>query len=153
VQTSGEVSVNNSGEDGEITGVQSDELGNAACMVDGSGSCWEPGILQRFAILLQGVLETFDCALTIIYHDIPVHAVETWKSTDGPLTLRPRGGGGTSHVPAFRLVGENHLDPACIVALTDCFTEFPAASDYPTLWCCVGNKSARVPFGSLVQVE
>jgi len=136
-----------------LPGMQSDELGNVVCMVDGSGSCWDPRIIRRFADLLQGVLETFDCELTIIYHDIPVHAIEAWKSTDGPLTLNPRGGGGTSHLPAFRYIEDNHLEPTCVVALTDCETTFPPPSEYPTLWCCVGNPSARVPFGTLIHVE
>ena len=68
-----------------LPGMQSEELGTVICRVDGSGSCWDPKIVVRFVQLLQGVLETFDCELTIIYHDIPVHAVETWKSSDGPL--------------------------------------------------------------------
>lgn len=136
-----------------LPGMQSEELGNVVCMVDGSGSCWDPNVIKRFAELLQGVLETFDCELTIIYHDIPVHAVETWKSSDGPLVLTPRGGGGTSHVPAFKYVEQQQLMPTCVVALTDCWTEYPSAPDYPVLWACVGNRQARVPFGPLVHVD
>jgi predicted metal-dependent peptidase len=135
-----------------LPGMQSEELGNVVCMVDGSGSCWDPKIVQRFAELLQGVLETFDCELAIIYHDIPVHAVETWKSSDGPLVLTPRGGGGTSHVPAFEYIDRHHLDPTCAVALTDCYTTFPSAPDYPVLWACVGNPQARVPFGTVLNL-
>lgn len=135
-----------------LPGMHSEELGTVVCMVDGSGSCWEPKVVNRFAELLQGVLETFDCELTIIYHDIPVHAVETWKSSDGPLVLTPRGGGGTSHVPAFEYV-DQRLSPTCVVALTDCWTEYPGEPGYPVLWACVGNRNALVPFGTLVHVE
>lgn len=136
-----------------LPGMQSEELGNVVCMVDGSGSCWEPNVIKRFAELLQGVLETFDCELTIIYHDIPVHAVETWKSTDGPLVLTPRGGGGTSHAPAFEYVEQRHLDPTCVVALTDCCTEYPSDPGYAVLWACVGNRQAQVPFGTLIHLD
>lgn len=136
-----------------LPGMQSEELGNVVCMVDGSGSCWDAGVVKRVAEVLQGVLEIFDCELTIIYHDIPVHAVETWQSSDGPLVLSPRGGGGTSHVPAFQYVEQHQLMPTCVVALTDCWTEYPSDPGYAVLWACVGNRQAQVPFGTLIHLD
>lgn len=133
-----------------LPGMHSEELGTVVLMVDCSGSCWSAPTLLRFASEIQGILDIFACELTILYHDVKVHDVVTWKSSDGPLVLTPQGGGGTSHGPAFDWVDQHMPDVACVIALTDLDTEFPHEPDYPVLWCSVGNATA--PWGRVITI-
>jgi predicted metal-dependent peptidase len=136
-----------------LPGLRSEELGDLVIAVDTSGSIGG-AMLARFAAELQGMLEAFDATLTVLYHDARVQHVQTWRSSDGPLVLEPRGGGGTDHAPVFEWVERNNLQPAALVCLTDLHTHFPArAPGYPTLWCAVNNPQPRAPFGQVLPVE
>ena len=137
-----------------LPGLRSEELGDIIVAVDTSGSIGGP-VLARFAGELQGILESFDVSLTILYHDSDITNVQLWKSSDGDLVLEPKGGGGTSHVPVFDWVRENAVDPpACMVCLTDMCSYFPEqAPEYPVLWAVVGNPNPVAPFGTAVEVE
>jgi hypothetical protein len=66
----------------------------------------------RFASEAEGILQAYDCALTILYHDAQIQHVQTWRSTDGPLMLEPKGGGGTDHHVVFEWVAEQGVDPS-----------------------------------------
>jgi predicted metal-dependent peptidase len=135
-----------------LPGLRSEELGDVVLAVDTSGSIGEKE-LSRFAAEAQGILEAFDCALTVLYHDAEVQKVQHWRSGDGPLVLEPVGGGGTSHVCVFNWVEEQGLQPTCIVCLTDLFTEFPEVpSAMPVLWAVIGDNDAQPPFGLRVSV-
>jgi predicted metal-dependent peptidase len=137
-----------------LPSLENEELGDIVALVDSSGSCWDQRILQRFASELNGILDSFPgTKLTIIYHDIPVHQVEEWDQNKGPLVLTPKGGGGTSHIPAFKHIEDNQLDPVCVIALTDLATEFPMSPAYPVLWACVQRGGAAAPFGTVIDVE
>lgn len=135
-----------------LPGLHSEELGKIVLLVDLSGSTrpyWE-----TFAGEMNGILATFpNCELIIGYHDVPIVKSETWTTTDGPLTINCRAGGGTSHIPAFKWVLENHPDAVGIVCLTDMETSFPSDPGIPTLWCVVGNHPGNAPFGRSVKVE
>jgi predicted metal-dependent peptidase len=136
-----------------LPGLHSEELGDVAILVDLSGSI-TPELLKEFSAELNGIFEAYDCELTIIYHDIPVTKVETWKSADGPLALSAPGGGGTSHKPAFEYVEKSGLNPACMISFTDMASDFPdVAPDYPVLFAKYGSYSAAAPFGRLIQIE
>ncbi len=120
--------------------------------MDTSGSIG-PEELSRFAAEAQAILESYDCALTVLYHDAKVQKVERWRPSDGPLCLDAVGGGGTSHVCVFDWVEAQGESPACIVCLTDLDTEFPdRAPAVPVLWAVVGGNDARPPFGLRVEV-
>jgi predicted metal-dependent peptidase len=133
--------------------LRSQELGEIVIALDESGSINE-ATLQRFASETQGILESFDVELTILHHDSEVNHVQTWKSSDGPLVLEPKGGGGTSHVPVFDWIEKNYKTPTLLVCLTDLASDFPArAPDYPVLWAAVQCGDQKGPFGVTVKVE
>jgi predicted metal-dependent peptidase len=135
-----------------LPGLRSEELGEVVLAVDTSGSIGEKE-LARFAAEAQGILEAFDCSLTILYHDTAVQAVRHWRSGEGPLTLEPAGGGGTSHVCVFDWVSARAEQPACVVCLTDLHTELPqVAPPAPVLWAVVGRNTNDPPFGLRVAV-
>jgi predicted metal-dependent peptidase len=100
------------------------------------------------------MLEAFDATLTVLHHDARVQHAQTWRSSDGPLVLEPRGGGGTDHAPVFEWVEQDGIEPACLVCLTDLHTHFPERTpSYPTLWCAVNNPHPQAPFGQVLPVE
>jgi predicted metal-dependent peptidase len=136
-----------------LPGLRSEELGEVVLAVDTSGSIGQKE-LSRFAAEAQGILESFDCSLVILYHDAEVLKVQRWRSGDGPLTLEPVGGGGTSHVCVFEHVERLPEQPVCVVCLTDIYTCFPDVPPaIPTLWAVVGSNTATPPFGLRVDVE
>jgi predicted metal-dependent peptidase len=81
--------------------------------VDTSGSVGGE-TLSRFAAEVQGILEAFDATLTVLYHDARVQHVQTWRTSDGPLVLEPRGGGGTDDAPVFEWVEQNARWPVAV---------------------------------------
>jgi predicted metal-dependent peptidase len=136
-----------------LPGLRSEELGEVVLAIDTSGSIGEKE-LSRFAAEAQGILESFDCSLTVFYHDAEVLKVQRWRSGDGPLTLEPVGGGGTSHVCVFQHIETLEEQPVCVVCLTDLYTCYPdTAPSVPTLWAVVGDNSVQPPFGLRVDVE
>ena len=132
-----------------LPGVYSEELGEVVLAVDTSGSI-SSSLLQRFANEVNAVLAAYDCTVTVLYHDTEIQGILTWQTHDGPLTLEPVGGGGTSHVCVFQWLEESALTPACVICLTDLDTDFP---DYlpniPVLWAVTGSKN-HAPFGQIV---
>jgi predicted metal-dependent peptidase len=135
-----------------LPGLRSEELGDMVLAVDTSGSVG-PGELAVFAAEADAILAAFDCNLTVVYHDTLVQKTESWQSSDGPLTLNPVGGGGTSHGCVFDWLAAAGLTPACVVCLTDLDTEFPPSTpDIPVLWAVVGGNPAAPPFGTRVAV-
>lgn len=135
-----------------LPGLRSEELGDLVIAVDTSGSI-QGEILRRFGGEIQGMLDSYDVAVTIVYHDARVCHVQQWKSSDGPLVLEAKGGGGTDHRPVFEWVTQQQLEPACMVCLTDMASCFPdAGPEYPVMWARVGSYG-KAPFGSLVDVE
>jgi predicted metal-dependent peptidase len=138
--------------------LRGEELGDVIVTVDCSGSIGQEE-LDSFAAELQSIVETFICKVTILYHDIPVTHVQQWCPTDGPLKLKPHGGGGTSHVPVFDHIQRKLQDDdaPCIICFTDLYTDFPdKAPQLPVLWAVFGNDRCTqrdVPFGQLVKIE
>lgn len=134
-----------------LPGLQSQDLGDVAVAVDTSGSIGQRE-LEVFAAEIQAILDAFDCSLTVLYHDSRVCHVQTWKSSDGPLKLEPRGGGGTSHVPVFEWIEKMDDLPTCLVCLTDLCSTFPtSAPEYPVLWATT-LSGTKGPWGQTLEV-
>jgi len=78
--------------------------------------------------------------------------VQRWTPSDGPLVLKPCGGGGTDHRPVFDWIENEGMDPACLICLTDMYSTFPAhAPDYPVLWA--STTEAKGPWGRTIRVS
>ena len=136
-----------------LPGMRSEELGDVVLAVDTSGSVGAKQ-LALFASEIDGILSAFDCSATVLYHDTAVQNVQTWQSSDGPLTLDPVGGGGTSHECVFDWLQRSDLRPACVICLTDLDTNFPTRHpDVPVLWAVVGDNRSQPPFGVRVNLD
>lgn len=137
-----------------LPSLRSEELGDVVLAVDTSGSIGGREELNRFAAEAQGLLESYDCALDIVYHDSKVQKVDHWESTDGDLRLDPVGGGGTDHCPLFDHIRQSGAEPTVLVCLTDMLSRFPdEAPPYPVIWARIGGRGRVPKWGQLVEVE
>jgi predicted metal-dependent peptidase len=136
-----------------LPGLRSEELGDIVLAIDTSGSIG-PEELARFAAETQAILESFDCRLTVLCHDRRIQNVQRWESRDGPLTLDPVGGGGTSHCCVFEWIEEQAESPRCVICLTDLETRFPAKTpQVPVMWAVLGECRKAPPFGTRVYLD
>lgn len=133
-----------------LPGMFSDELGEVVIAVDCSGSIRKEQ-LDAFAGEVNGVLAAFSCTAIVLYHDSEVQKVDEFASVDGPVTLEPVGGGGTSHVCVFDWLARDGRQPACVICLSDLETEFPPDPGVPVLWAVTGEVTAA-PFGRVVSL-
>lgn len=135
-----------------LPGLQSEEVGRLAIAIDTSGSISDAE-LTRFLSETQGILEAFDCELTIIYHHHDAYRLQKWKSTDGPLELEQTESGGTSHVPVFDKIEEDEL-PTALICFTDAYSAFPEfPPEYPVMWAIIQNENPSIPWGEVIMVN
>lgn len=128
------------------------EMGELVLIVDTSGSIDE-GLLKTFASEMQEIASSFNSKITVIYVDTKVHGVDVIEPDD-TFTLHPKGGGGTSFIPAFPYMQENEITPRAIVYFTDGYsTRFPDEPDVPVLWATYNNSSFEPPFGEVIRVD
>lgn len=137
-----------------LPGMYSEELGDVVLAVDTSGSI-DDAMIRTFGAEVQGILDAYECSMTVLYCDAKIHRIQTWKSSDGPLVMEPAGGGGTSHRPVFDWLDQQDQLPACVVCLTDLETVFPdRGPECPVLWAVVNDRPTRQPpFGAVVPVK
>jgi predicted metal-dependent peptidase len=136
-----------------LPGLDGEALGEVLVAIDTSGSIRQKE-LDVFAAEVQAICETLPSKLTILFHDSKIQHVQEWTPQDGELTLEPRGGGGTSHLPVFDYLEEMEEPPACLVCLTDLRSSFPPQPpDVPVLWASVGAGGRKGPFGQTVEVQ
>jgi len=135
-----------------LPSIGGDALGEIVVAVDESGSIGQQ-IFNAFAAELSGICFAYaDVSLTILHHDSAVCGVQRWTPSDGPLVLKPCGGGGTDHRPVFDWIENEGMDPACLICLTDMYSTFPAhAPDYPVLWA--STTEAKGPWGRTIRVS
>jgi predicted metal-dependent peptidase len=118
-----------------LPGLYAKATGNMVVAIDTSGSVSDTQ-LAGFAAEVSAILESHDTCLEVIYADRKVRGRETFTRADLPVTLKPKGGGGTDFRPVFDLVEKEGISPCCLVYLTDlCCDRFPDRSPpYPVLW-------------------
>lgn len=125
--------------------------------IDMSGSVGEEE-LRTFVSELNGI--TSQCCpakTTVVYFDSEVAGVDEFDKGE-PVTLNPRGGGGTDFAPVMDYVTTNCDDAACVVVLTDLYCgSFGVSPQCPVLWCAVRSHgyepSTNVPFGEVLTID
>lgn len=136
--------------------LRSEELGTIIVAFDTSGSiACDPELMQQFASEIEGMLTAYKCKVVIFYHDTRVAHTQEWCSTDGPLLVEPRGGGGTSHVPLFEQnIAEQILmeQVACVICLTDGYTSYPSnPPGVPVIWAMCTDEDP--PWGEVIRIH
>jgi predicted metal-dependent peptidase len=135
-----------------LPALRADGLGPMVVGIDTSGSVDSVQLAAMEAELRAIVGEANPERTTVVYCDTRVNHVQTFERGE-PVTLVPKGGGGTAFGPVFEYVAGMGERPACLVYLTDMQGRFPdAAPDYPVLWVNTGRYDYRAPFGQVVRV-
>jgi predicted metal-dependent peptidase len=135
-----------------LPGMRSERLGPLVILVDNSGSIGRE-LLTMFSSEVAAVIERNPAQVTVLHHDVPVTHRQDWSPDDGDLQLEPKGGGGTSHVPAFAEVDAMDDAPAAVIALTDLYSDFPdVPPPYPVLWVAPEGTGDGPGWGRLVRV-
>jgi predicted metal-dependent peptidase len=131
--------------------------GNVLILIDTSGSISEKD-MELLAAEAQGIITSYEIELDVVYVDSRFQGHQRFTSSDVPLKLKPKGGGGTSYRPGFEWAKENGLFPSCAVYLTDGWcNSFPDESPaYPVLWVVTGDypcKDFKAQFGEVIRMK
>lgn len=134
--------------------VISEALGDVALFIDTSGSCYSKAQQAGFAQHLNAILaEAKPRRVLLFYFDTKVYDGEEIQAGELDVSLRPRGGGGTSFVPIFQRLEEDGIEPEVCIILTDLCGYFPdRAPDYPVLWASTDDDETA-PFGEVIYVR
>ena len=128
--------------------------GEVVVAIDTSGSIGQRE-LNAFFGELTGILDDVrPSKVYVMWCDAKVHKVDEVEDSSDVETLKPHGGGGTSFIPVFNEIEKLDIYPECLVYLTDGMGSFPQhAPNYPVLWGDIHNRTARYPFGEVVDVK
>jgi predicted metal-dependent peptidase len=122
---------------------RSDAAGLNALFIDTSGSTFH--VLGKFVGEVKQIAEITGQEFPLYFDDCELI---------GPLPLseidRPRGGGGTSFVPAFEEVERKGYGK--VVYLTDLDGKFPDKTSAETLWVVPPGVTKKPPFGRVVKI-
>lgn len=126
------------------------------CSIDTSGSISSKE-LQVFSSELLGIINSFEnVELTIIYNDTQVYGPHRLMNPtpEDIKRLKPKGGGGTDHVPVFEWISKNNSGARLVICFTDGYTTFPNNSPIDTIWVLAGNhcNKDRIPFGRVIEL-
>jgi predicted metal-dependent peptidase len=136
-----------------LPSMRSTDLPEVVVAVDTSGSV-SARELDQFAAELSAILETAAMTVHLLYCDVRIEQAVTIQREDLPLSLTPKGGGGTDFRPAFEWVERQGLSPLCLIYLTDmACSRFPNEPGYPVLWACIGAAASLPPFGERLVVQ
>lgn len=122
--------------------------------LDTSGSI-DDGELRQFVSEIDALKSQIRARVTLHACDEQLDARGPWTCQAWEPAVLPQeigGGGGTSFVPVFEWIAQQHLRPDLLLYFTDAEGEFPAAApDYPVIWLVKGR--ARVPWGERIQLN
>jgi len=133
-----------------LPSLYSESMGAIVVAIDTSGSI-DQATLNAFGSEIKSIVQsTRPSSTTVIYCDSSVNHVDTFSMHD-ELKFDMHGGGGTAFEPPFDYVAEHDLKPVCFVYLTDMYGSFPAAPDYPVMWCATSDVEG--PFGETIPID
>ena len=134
-----------------LPSLHSEEMGDLVVVVDTSGSI-DNDIVAQFSGEINGIAsEVNPASIHVVYADAAVQRVDVFERGE-PITINPKGGGGTNFEPAFDWVEENDVAPVCLIYLTDMMGKFPDVEpEYPVLWAATTDIEG--PFGETVRIE
>lgn len=131
--------------------LENETIGEIILIVDTSGSIDEE-LLNKFGGEMQDIVNTFGKGFHVVYVDATVKSSQ-YIEPDGPVQLKPSGGGGTDFKPGFEWIDKQEMKPKTVVYFTDgiCWS-FPETPDYPVLWAIYGGYDFDPPFGETVNI-
>lgn len=128
--------------------IRSEQMGPMVLYLDTSGST--APFMAQFLAEFQSVVDAVSPERVYLVHcDAKVHDVQVFERGEPIDAISPKGGGGTSFLPAFQWATDNDIQPACAVFLTDGEGVYPEhAPEYPVLWAL--SNEYRTPWGENV---
>lgn len=135
-----------------------DGISHVVVAVDTSGSI-NGRALAAFTAEISEACETGALSqLTVIHADTRVQKVEDFEGGD-PVSIKPKGGGGTNFVQTFQWIEEHASDAAAVIYFTDLeVRSFGEEPHCPVLWAVWGDErrfddlSSRTPFGEPIYI-
>lgn len=135
-----------------LPGLQSNELGEVAVLVDTSGSMGSLELQKAKGILEQVLDEVCPSGLTVYFVDTKIHGIQRMERGE-PLVFEPKGGGGTDFSTAFSAMENADNPPVCIIGVSDLCATFPTEiPSTPVLWI-TDNERREAPFGETVVAQ
>ncbi len=130
------------------------DLGHVVVAVDTSGSIQQDE-MEMFAAEITSIFSRYPASVQLIYCDSLIQGRSWYERCDLPITITPRGGGGTDYRPVFAAVEREGTAPSCLIYLTDmeCISYPQHEPNYPVLWVKTGTSPRRPPFGELIQMS
>ncbi len=134
-----------------LPSLQNSELCEVVVAIDTSGSIRDTE-LSQFAAEISGIMEQYPATIHLIYCDLKITRHETFQRSDLPITIIPKGGGGTDYRPVFKLVDRSGMNPACLIYMTDmeCLGFPDRQPSYPVMWVKTGENQREPPFGEVL---
>lgn len=135
-----------------------EKVGHLVVGVDTSGSVGGKE-LAEFLSEVKGIAEEVNPdTVDLLYWDSRVAAHETYDGSavsNIVSSTKPRGGGGTSPSCVSAYLKDKHIEPECVIMLTDGYVGNDWGSDWtaPTLWCIVGGNDDVAPNGKTVHIK
>lgn len=133
-----------------LPSVHHEGVGRIIIGVDTSGSIGDEE-LKQFAGEISAISDQAQPeAINVVYCDEEVSSTQEFGPSE-PITLEPKGGGGTNFRPVFEWVEKNNIVPACLIYLTDLeCNKYPDLPPYPVLWVTDSRRTA--PFGETIKM-
>ena len=137
-----------------MTGIR---CGDVICAIDTSGSVSDKELQQYLGELSQILSEVRPDSLTIIWCDAQVDRVDEVDSPEELAELVRADGvggrGGTSFLPPFQHVADNHMPCDMFIYLTDGYAPFPDEdmAPFPTIW--VISSEVVAPWGETIELK
>ena len=132
----------------------SETVGPIVVGIDTSGSIGEQE-LSQFLGELSTICEAVKPEkVHLLWWDTDVAGVDVLEPGDyGDLIskVKPKGGGGTDVSCVFDRVEKDGIEAEACIILTDGYTPFPDAPNYPVFWGM--TTDVRAPFGTNVRIE
>lgn len=125
------------------------EMGPVVVGVDTSGSIGQKELAHFGGHINRIIEQCRPSAIHVVYCDAAVAHVDQFTCEDLPIKLNPHGGGGTDMTRIFDWVEKEGLAPDTVVVLTDGYTPFGQAPNFPVIWLMTTDEKA--PYGENVR--
>lgn len=132
----------------------SETVGPIVVGIDTSGSIGEQELSQflgELSVICEAVKPE---KIHLLWWDTDVAGVDVLEPgdySDLVSKVSAKGGGGTDVSCVFDWVSENDVDVEAVILLSDGYTPFPDAPNYPVFWGM--TTDVRAPFGTNVRIE
>lgn len=92
--------------------------------------------------------------LTIITFNTRIKKVYEFKKFENISDIKMEIGGGTNIIPVFNYIKDNKIKPTFLIVFSDLIVKkYFKNPNYPVIWICIDNKSARPPYGKLIHIN